>query len=849
MARRKDPCLDLANQSRFGLSPQKAKDVVDELKAERQAIADDATVADKNQKFREKSKEITATQRFQMIQRRRQRKRQVFKNEALDGRLNAVSNIKDKAKTLSRLLVGSAKQGFAALDSVASKQVAMRKLRVGRVLSVFNRAGDGLFSTENLQLSRPTVMGRFPFGRGLFDDEDFQRSLIVELFDGLGKSGNPDARKLADAILKEKRDMINKLQAEGVPIRWLDDHVTTQTHDAIAISKAGLDEWIATIEPLLNKNRTFTSSDPVKQREFLEAVYNNIKSGKRKSVELVTDSGQGGRPSLGSTMSASRQLHFENADAWIKYNQLYGHSNAVQSVIQGIERLSDSLELIKVMGADPDASFERLLNKNNFEPFQKRMLKSEMNQVTGAAFEVDGPKLHKWTQGIAAIQSLSKLGSAIFSSTTDPIYVAFTQHYHGKNIFSAYYNAFINVGVGRFLQRAKSREIELFARKLGLGFDGVIGSAAGRFAGARDNTEVLQGAVNNFFRLNGLSGWTNWYREGSAYLMASDFADATKMNWDQLAPSYRRLMERYGITDADWKDIAALPKDKVNGLDVMMPQRVYDEIELGNITGDAIPRSEELAEKIQQLLITENEFAIMQPGANEGAFMARYPVGGREGTTAGTIQGTIGRLFWQFRSFGLTMIFRQWPRAYEMGAPALMHLVPMVGIGYGAMASKDLLKMRELKKADDPVDLGKIAVASVLQSGFGGLAGDYLFNDYRQYGSSAYDVVGGASVSTFNDLFNFGLSLFDTATGKDPVDAAAAGWRAIKSNIPYSNWWASRTAFDYLVNYQIQEILNPGSLRRMERRFKQKNNQDYNKDFLGFDMTPSSVIARGGGLR
>ena len=54
MARRKDPCLDLANQGRFGLSPQKAKDVVDELKAERQAIADDATVADKNQKFREK---------------------------------------------------------------------------------------------------------------------------------------------------------------------------------------------------------------------------------------------------------------------------------------------------------------------------------------------------------------------------------------------------------------------------------------------------------------------------------------------------------------------------------------------------------------------------------------------------------------------------------------------------------------------------------------------------------------------------------------------------------------------------------------------------------------------------
>ncbi len=107
----------------------------------------------------------------------------------------------------------------------------------------------------------------------------------------------------------------------------------------------------------------------------------------------------------------------------------------------------------------------------------------------------------------------------------------------------------------------------------------------------------MQGAINNFFRLNGLSGWTNFYREGSAYLMASDMADATKLNWDKLAPNYRRLLERYGITDSDWKDIAALPFEKINGLDVISPTRVFDEIELGNITGDAIPRSRELAEK------------------------------------------------------------------------------------------------------------------------------------------------------------------------------------------------------------------------------------------------------------
>ena len=832
MAKKSDPCLNIASDTKFGLSEQRAKDLVAELRAEKEAHRLKPTEGDYIVEFRKKMQELSAAERFELRQKQRQRKLQIFKNEALDGRLAAGNN---KEKTLSQLLVGSARRGFQALDSIASKQVAMSKLRVGRILSAFGERN------VNLQLSKPTVFGRYPFGKGLFDDEEFQTALVGELFDGLGSSRNPEARAMAEAVLKEKREMINALQAEGVPIGWLDDHVTTQTHDAVAITKAGFDTWYRDIEPLLNKDRTFLSADPEKQREFLEAVYNNIKSGKRRSVELVSDPGVG-RKSLASKISQSRQLHFEDSKAWIEYNKKYGHSNAVQSIIQGVERLSDSLELIKVMGANPDGTFNRLLDMNDFNPLQRRMLKSEMNQVTGAAFEVDGPKLHKWTQGITAIQNLSKLGSAIFSSTTDPIYVAFTQHYHGKNFFTSYYNAFLNIGVGRLLQRGKSKEIEMFARKLGLGMDGVIGSAAGRFAGARDSTEFLQGAINNFFRLNGLSGWTNFYREGAAYLMASDLADATKLNWDQLAPNYKRLLERYGITDTDWRDIATLPKDKVNGLDVMMPQRIFDEIELGNITGDAVPRSQELAEKIQQILITENEFAIMQPGANERAFMARYPVGGREGTTAGTVQGMIGRLFWQFRSFGLSMLFRQWPRAYEMGVPAFYHLVPMVGVGYLAMAAKDIMKGRELKDvADDP---GKIAVASVLQSGFGGIAGDFLFNDYRQYSTSFLDLAAGPSGSSLNDLVEFGAATADMATGGDPVDAAAAGWRAVKANIPYANWWASRTLFDYLINCQVQEILNPGSLRRMERRFKQKNNQDYRPGWA-----PSEIVEYGGGLR
>lgn len=36
-----------------------------------------------------------------------------------------------------------------------------------------------------------------------------------------------------------------------------------------------------------------------------------------------------------------------------------------------------------------------------------------------------------------------------------------------------------------------------------------------------------------------------------------------------------------------------------------------------------------------------------------------------------------------------------------------------------------------------------------------------------------------------------------------------------------------RAALDYLVLYSVQEALNPGSLRRMERRIEKENGQSY----------------------
>jgi len=59
------------------------------------------------------------------------------------------------------------------------------------------------------------------------------------------------------------------------------------------------------------------------------------------------------------------------------------------------------------------------------------------------------------------------------------------------------------------------------------------------------------------------------------------------------------------------------------------------------------------------------------------------------------------------------------------------------------------------------------------------------------------------------------------------------------NNTPMLNLFYLRTAMDYAVIYQLQEMANPGYLRRMERKIERENKQH-------FFVPPSSVIPHGG---
>jgi hypothetical protein len=861
---KKDPCLNIAVNEKFGVSEDVAKELVDRLKKEKALLQGDP---DYEIKFKRAAGEMSNQMKQALAFAKRARKSQAIINSKLDQRI--VNNPKAAAE-LEKYLVGRQSyrrqsDGIMELDSISGQQQSKRRERLGRVIHALGVRGA-------FALAKPSIMGKyFPFGQGLFDDVNFHRDLVIELFDvPNGKQGtnNIQAQKMAQAIISEKRDVIARLRANGVNIGWLADHVTTQYHDSVAIRSGGFEatgllrkglseeeafqRWAKRLydpnnerQGLLDMDRTFvkpsgeTVVDPDQRMKFLREVYNNIISGDRKVHELVPTEANVGQMSLASKVSQSRQLHFRDADSWLAYNNEYGHRNPVTAVLTGLERISDDLELINRMGPNPDAEFKRLLANTELTAGEKNVIQSHFDMVSGKAFEIANPTIHQWETGIASLQTMSKLGSAVFSAFSDPIYTAFTRSYHGVNIFSAYYDTYRTA-----LQSLGSKEIKEFGTLLGLGLEGAVGSAASRFAPARSATQYLSGATDNFFRWNLLNGWTNFMRQGAAYMMARDMVNAAKKPWNRLNERYRYVLSQYGITEADWEAIKKLPRTKVSGIEIISPHGVRQAIDNGAVQPDSVAKARELADKVQMFLVGENTMAVIEPGAREQAFMRRVPFGGEGAGKAGTASGMAARLFWQFRGFPLSMMIRNFPRVAQMGAPAMFHLLPMVGIGYAVKSAKDVMKGREPLDPRDPDNIYKIAVSGVLQSGFGGLAGDFLINDVRKYGYGLADLLGGPTISTAQDVFAVGGATAAVLRGDEEIgEIGESLWKVIRNNTPYVNFWASRTAFDYMIDYQVREMLNPGSLTRMQNRFTRENNQNFLPG-----LSPAEIVPYGGSL-
>jgi hypothetical protein len=234
---------------------------------------------------------------------------------------------------------------------------------------------------------------------------------------------------------------------------------------------------------------------------------------------------------------------------------------------------------------------------------------------------------------------------------------------------------------------------------------------------------------------------------------------------------------------------------------------------------------EDIADSLRQTIIDRAETAVLEGDKKSKGFIL-------QGTQAGTTVGEVWRFMAQFKSFsvlyGQRVLSREiYGRGYDtfgdylkngkgdmLGLAQLM--LWMTLFGYGALTAKDALKGKEPR---DPLSK-KTWAEAFIQGGGAGIYGDFIANEQTRYGNSLVASVAGVTASGVEDIFNIKTAI---QQGDDP---RAKMVKFAVSNTPFANLFYTKPVLDYLITHRVQEALDPGFLRRQERRVE-KEGQEY----------------------
>lgn len=609
----------------------------------------------------------------------------------------------------------------------------------------------------------------------------------------------------------------------GADIGKLDNYIVRQTHDPWKLRRNGMAAWKRAILPRLDP-RTFPEG--VSPDEFLEGVYTGLSSGiHMKHGEMPKF--VRGPASLAKRLSQERVLHFKSADDWMAYNREFGYGSVRETYLGGLERMGEKTALMRKLGTNPENNWNQIVEAfreefagndvalRKISEHMRGKLQNRFRTIDGS-YRIPVNETFARVSSVArSIESMAKLGGATISAISDLPIAASELSYQGQSFFGS----LLGMMNGMLRGRPKGEQKEILS-SLGVFMDSMRGEAVHRFSADDSVPGSMARLQQTFFKWNGLTWWTETARSSAALMMSHHLAFNARKPWGQLG-ELQRALSMYGIDEAGWDVIRASRQRAADGRNYITPENVED------------PR---LADALRTYFTDRATYAVIEPDARTRAMML-------QGSQPGTVTGELLRAVGQFKAFPIAVIQKSigrelYGRGYTpsaIGSGPLKELMAalksgngeMLGLaqlmvwttafGYLAMSAKEMLKGRNPRDPSDP----STWAASFIQGGGAGIFGDFLFGEFNRFGGGLIQTSAGPVLGGVEDL----VEIFHRVKNGD--DAAAASFRFALQHTPFINLFYTRIVLDYLFFYQVAENLNPGYLRRLERRVKTENDQTF----------------------
>jgi hypothetical protein len=795
-------------------------------------------------------------------------------NQALAARIKAAQLRRQAAQAikarqaLDTQLAGFRKGGMTPVSGIrALWQGTIRLIKDGQA-SGYNQAQayearwlGSLFS--EIRKGRPHV-------EKLFRNRAFDDAVTKELWE-LREAGSPGITKNADAqwlarVLAAHMEVARiELNRLGAAIGHLEGYAGPQVHDDLAMIKAGKEQWIRDVEARLDADRSFPEiSNPDEIKSILSDIFDTVITGVHQTeASPILQGKRVGPANLASSLAHNRVLHFRDAAAAIEYRDLYGRGSTIQGILSQIGHHARTAGVIDKFGPNPKAMILSIAAREQqnlraeiatvTDPKKLKSLQKQIDKLDARGGEIDALKYTiddaigmasrpvsiraaEIGNAIRSWQVWSKLGGAtITAMPTDTVTAAAAAMFRGQGFTRGLFQV-----MGELAQTRDGRQL---AALIGEGFDGTIGHTLARSMPNDGMPGRASDITQLFFRLNGLTQWTDAARAATARVTARHLADNTGLSFDKLDSRLRRILDVNGIDGLKWEAIRKSSLAEFNGNRYLTPDAVrnLDDAAIEPLASDKIAAARRVIKNDAKFEAKKSDLIA---DARRGLELDLYRYYADEtsnaiietdaasrrvtsfGTRPGTTVGEAVRYLMQFKGFPIAyamrvlgrgaLAVRENPGDYAAHMGALM--AGLTVAGYVAMTAKDAA--RGLWPPRDPAS-PKTLLAAALQGGALGIYGDFLFGQHSRYNQGLVETSGGPMVGNVSNAYFWAQA----AASGDP-SAGQALDMAIQ-NTPFVNLIYTRAALDYLFINSLREAASPGSLRRSQQNIQRERGQEY----------------------
>jgi hypothetical protein len=694
---------------------------------------------------------------------------------------------------------------------------------------VRNDAISGMVSFLDAAESREGVGAMRSLGMSVFslDNPAMTADIVREVFRNAdGSTGNAAAKKAAEAWLSTVERLRERFNTAGGNVGKLGYGYLSQAHDMWKVLDAGVDRWSSAVLPLLDRERYVNADgslmNDAQLRDLLGGAWETISTDGANKAEPGAFKATPPRANRGSD---HRVLHFRDGDAWMAYMTEYGEGSLYDSMIGHIGKMARDVGLIERYGSNPEHWFRLELDlaqrADGVGTMPSRLAGNQPEAywaiATGRTGSPENRLIAARFQDLRNVQTAAKISWGPLAALADAGTILQTLHYDRIPYFE-YLKA-----VGRRFSAGHREQMTAH---------GVISesllSSLNRWTGDNMTHSATGRVANAVMKLSLMNAWTDNLRSAFADVMMLNFAKKVGKAWGQLDAWDRYLMERKGITEADWSIITQAAPTAIEGR-AFLTHRA--------IASTGIDGAQQVATKWLGFVSDEAQFAVVNPDMATRAIVT----GG--GMPAGTFNGEAMRSVAQFKSFPLAMLTRHWRRVFE--TPQGLEGAPL---GYGASNTRTATVNRVAVLAALAVTttlLGAIQTQlRAVVSGKDPISMDPTDEHGRKFWAKAFSAGGGAGF--FGDVLlapgddpsrqwegHLGLAgpiagafggLVDIA--KDQHHAArAVRWGS--DQLPFVDMWQVRALYEHWFLHSAQEMLNPGYLSRMRQRAMKDWGQGY----------------------